>query len=143
VVRPLFPHRLDWLKILAQRVVLSNPETILDATGVPFRAGMVSALFEHGGGGMARLETSRIFWGEPRSDSLRCSTDSEWSVVLDILRHAEAGIGVCRNLGVMVDDTCNYDSLLASEHHCWHSFLAVSCLGIIRRILELLYLAVE
>jgi hypothetical protein len=62
---------------------------------------------------------------------------------MDILRYAETGIGVRRDLGVMVDDTCNYDSLLASEHHRWHAFLTVSCLGIIRRNPELLYLAVE
>lgn len=62
---------------------------------------------------------------------------------MDILRYAEAGIGVCRNLGVMVDDTCNYDSLLASEYYRWHVFLTVSCLGIIRRDPEFLYLADE
>jgi len=62
---------------------------------------------------------------------------------MDILRYAEAGIGIRRDLGVMVDDTSNYVGLLAGEHHRWHAILAVSCLGIIRRIFELLYLAVE
>ena len=62
---------------------------------------------------------------------------------MDILRYAEAGFSVCRDSGFMVDDTCNYVGLLAGERHSWHALLTVSCLGILRYILELLYLAVE
>lgn len=62
---------------------------------------------------------------------------------MDILRHAEAGISVCRDLGVVGNDTCNYVDLLASEIHRGHALLAVSCLGFIRRNPELLYLAIE
>ena len=139
----MLPHGLDRLEIFARRVVSSNPETTLDATGVPFRASMVNALFDHGRCGMVSLATSRILRSESCSDSIRCATDSQWNLVMDILWYAKAGRGVCGDPGVVVDDTCNHDSFLASDFHCWHSLLAVSCLGNLRRILKLLYLAVE
>ncbi len=139
----LLSHGLDWLTLLAGRVVCPTPETALDATGVPFRAGVVNSLLEHGRCCMVGLETGRTIRGELRSDSIRCSTDSQWSMVLDILRHAEAGFGVYRDSGVMVVDTGNYVGLLASERHRRHALHTVPYLGIIRRNPELLYLAVE
>ena len=139
----LLSYGLDWLAVFTRRVVFSDPETILDPARVSLRTSMVNSLYEHGDSGMAGLEAGRVHRGEPRPDSVRCSTDSERSVVLDFLRHEDARFSVCGDSGVVGNDTCNYVGLLASKHHRWHSLLAVSGLGIIRCILELLDLAVE
>jgi hypothetical protein len=140
---PQFSHSLDRVEIFTRRLVSSNPETVMDAAGVPFRAGMVSSLFVHGRCCVVGLETSRIFWGESRSGSVRSSADSQWNVVVDILRHAKAGIGVCGDTDVVVDDTHDNDSLLAGEFYFRYLVHTLPCMGIIRHTLELLYLAVE
>ena len=72
--RPLFPHSLDRLAILAGRVVCPTPETFLDTPRVSLRASVVNSLFVHGRCGLVGLETGRTFWGAPCSDTVRCAT---------------------------------------------------------------------
>lgn len=139
----LFSHCVVWLKILAQRVVSSDPETILDPTGVSLRAGMVNSLSEHGRCRMDSLETGRFLRGAPCSDAIRRTTDSEWNVVLDFLRHAEVGIGFRRDSGFVVHDTRNFAGFLASELYFRNAPATVSPLGVIRCSSELHDLAVE
>ena len=46
---------------------------------------------------MAGLETSKFLREGLGSDAIRRTTNSEWNVVLDILRYAEAGPSVRRD----------------------------------------------
>ena len=92
---------------------------------------------------MAGLETSKFLREGLGSDAIRRTTNSEWNVVLDILRYAEAGSSVRRDSDSVGNDTCYFVDILASERRCRHSLLTISSLGVFRRSFELRDLAVE
>ena len=114
-------------------VVCGNRKTSLDTTGLGVWPGVVLALCDDGGRGVAHLATSRLERGKATAALVCLSVSAQQSLEFAFLRRRESGMGHGRNPSPLA---CNFDDhprflaplQIGGVVACSLSFMGVLCL---------------
>ena len=92
---PLFQRRIARRVLYAWGMVYHAEKAVVESARLDLWAGLVVALHDDGGGGVAGLEARRFRRSTPSAAFVPRATRAQWGVVALVLRTALAGRGLC------------------------------------------------